>query len=367
MKSRFSVCVAVAALAAFASACAGEAEPTDDGASAVQGGAFDELTSHNFAVGVTSRLGAMCSGTLIAPNLVLTARHCVVPPDGKDEVTCKDTFPAKAAPASTLFVSTAPTILGAKTHYAAREVITPTATGFCGNDIALIILQKNIPPNEARPAVPVVFSMTDRARIGGQVAAVGYGLTNPAADDSGLRRVRQNIDILCVPGDPSYDCTKGYAKKLETDKEFVTAGFVCSGDSGGGAFEQNSFASGAPMVLGVLSRGPETETDCLAAIYSRTDLHSRMIVTAGRKAALRGGYAAPPWVDIPIAEGAMQSCEGTTCTSSDATEPEPSPSPEPEASGCSIASVPSSSQRTSPLTSLFALGALFALRTRRRR
>src|SRR5690606_29720568 len=139
-------------------------------------------------------------------------------------------------------------------------------TGFCGNDIALITLEDNIPESEAQPATPVVqFPMTDRTRIGDQITALGYGITSPNASDSGVRRIRQKIDIVCVPGDESYDCKSGYGRMLDSDKEFITEGYVCSGDSGGGAFDQASFESGAPYVLGTLSRGPQSDDRCLAA------------------------------------------------------------------------------------------------------
>src|SRR5262245_21656318 len=93
-----------------------EAQP-----SAVQGGKSDTIKAHNFSVGIASRLGAICSGTLIAPNLVLTARHCVVPPDDQEVVSCDDRFTSTAAP-STLFVSTEPSLRGAKNFYAAKEL-----------------------------------------------------------------------------------------------------------------------------------------------------------------------------------------------------------------------------------------------------
>jgi MYXO-CTERM domain-containing protein len=295
--------------------------------SAVQGGKSDTKTAHNFAVGIASRYGAVCSGTLIAPNLVLTARHCVVPPSANEAVTCKDKFAKNVDPAA-LFVTTEPTMRSAKNFYRAKKITTPTETGFCGNDIALIALEENIPESEARPATPVVqFSMTDRSKIGGKVAALGYGITNPSANDSGVRRIREEIKIVCVPGDDSYDCKKSiYAQMLDSDKEFITEGYVCSGDSGGGAFEQVSFDEGAPYVLGALSRGPQTAEQCLAAIYSRTDAHADLIIAAGLEAAKQGGYTAPSWT-APEVDPASEDpevgtvCEGDTCTSTDATEP----------------------------------------------
>lgn len=368
----------VAALSLSAVACGGEGAGSDEAAdptlgtarSAVQGGIVDTAATNNFAVGITSPEGAVCSGTLIAPNLVLTARHCVVAEGSARAVTCRDHFGPTIA-ASELRVTTSPNILRAARFYDARDIVVPANDGFCGNDIALVVLAQNVPASEAVPAIPVVqFAMIDEARLGSQVAALGYGITRPDADDAGERRVRENIDILCVPGSSTHPCEGDVAKLVQSDAEFVTDGFVCSGDSGGGAFAQTTFHNGVPHVLGALSRGPQSNDTCLAAIYSRTDKHASMIIDAGIRAAELGGYAPAAWA-APLASGEPEgmpavgetSCEGDTCTSIDATEPSERVA-SPQASGCSAA--PSSSRTSTGICAVFGL-ALAGLAFRRRR
>jgi len=275
-------------------ACSAETEGAVE--DEIQGGR-SARAGHEFSVGLASRQGALCSGTLIAPNLVLTARHCVVPPDEDNVVTCAAKF-GPNVPAADIYVTTEPTLRGARKYYAAKEIATPEDTSFCGNDIALVTLRENIPPERAKPATPVVrFPMTDRTRVGTTIVAMGYGITNPSAKDSGIRRLREGISIVCVPGDPASSCNqRGVAPLAESEREFITAGFVCSGDSGGGAFEQASFERGTPYVLGALSRGPQTETQCLAAIYTRTDAHAEWILSVARRAQATGDYPKPAWL-----------------------------------------------------------------------
>ena len=297
----------------FAGCAADRGDGTNEQEAQVQGGAADTNAAHNYAVGVTNLLGGVCSGTLIAPNLVLTARHCVVPPSNATSVKCSDIFPANVAPGQ-MSVTTEPNLYRAKSSYGATEIITPNDKAFCGNDIALIILARNVPEKEALPAIPVVqFKLTDK-RLSGSITAMGYGITNPSVEDSGQRRVRENIPVLCIPGSTVIDCTGDLARYTNDAAEFVTQGYVCSGDSGSGAFDQRTFTRGQPYVLGALSRGPQSADKCLAAIYSRTDVHAQLIVAAGMKAATQGGYEPPSWTVPETPAAAQEAAADPACT-----------------------------------------------------
>jgi len=301
----------------------------------VQGGTRDTSPAHNFAVGVTNGLGSVCSGTLIAPNLVLTARHCVVPPTADDTVSCKDAFGANVAPA-TVSVTTQPNIARATSRYEATEIVTPVDVAFCGNDIALILLATNVPATEALPAVPVVqFKLTDR-RLSGTITALGYGYTNPSATDSGQRRLRENIPLLCIPGSAVMDCGGKLTKYASDAKEFITEGYVCAGDSGSGAFDQRTFNRGTPYVLGALSRGPQTADTCLAAIYSRTDAHAQLIIDAGKRAAAQGKYSPPAWTVPEAPSAASESSEAACGAEPCDAQPDP-PQSTPASARCSAA------------------------------
>src|SRR3954471_19069045 len=85
--------VAFAGCAALAVSACGDQLPGSVSLSAgpIQGGSNDN--THTFAVGIISKMTGgygICSGALLAPNLVATARHCVADV-GSAAITCSKT------------------------------------------------------------------------------------------------------------------------------------------------------------------------------------------------------------------------------------------------------------------------------------
>lgn len=297
-----------------ASACSDQGMGTEPGrftsqSSAIQGGS-DDGTAHPFAVGIclgvndinqcTNLQAGICSGALIAPNLVVSARHCVQQTD--EQIDCATSVFGSAMPGN-IYVTTDPDFTTATHWHAVSKINVPTPTAVCGNDISLITLSDNVPAAEAPLVRPLIqYPITTKSLYSLKVTAIGFGNTSAGsgASGAGLRRIKQNIAMECDDGDPRlklacsgvYDA--GSASQISTN-EFITGPGTCQGDSGSSAYDETAFEAGNYWSFGVLSRGGESGSTCQDAIYTRLDKWHDLIVQVAEAAAASGGYPVPDW------------------------------------------------------------------------
>jgi hypothetical protein len=186
----------------------------------------------------------LCTGALIASNVVVTARHCVTKNYGT-KVSCdaqgRSTNGKHVAGDEDL--SNIAIYTGSQPRFAskpaalARAIVAPSSYYLCDSDIAVVVLDRDV------PGKPFSVRLHAPAKIGEHVRAVGYG-QNDKKLPLGTRLHKTGVPVLQMGNGISASRT------ALGPHEFEVGQSICQGDSGGPAISEETGA-----VMGVVSRG----------------------------------------------------------------------------------------------------------------
>jgi hypothetical protein len=254
-----------------------------------------------------------CSATLIAENLVLTARHCVQAGVGPALFTGSYSLPV-IDPAQVNVTLSSSGAVGNPSWYSVNQVLVPSSTDH-PNDIALVILNDTIEPRDATPAGvdlrtnlaapdhPTEFTIIGRGFVHYDIDAQNQPINVDTGDSQ--RRILQHVPFVCASDSTATPCvsfsvkapppTYTYTLPLEY---FSMGPATMAGDSGAGIFSQQSYESCLPRVVAVASAITTGEDFQPASTLGvRVGRLADFLRAGAETAAQLGNYEKPEWAD----------------------------------------------------------------------
>lgn len=238
-------------------------------------------------IGACLTEGTRCTGSLVARDIVMTARHCVHEIDYSNATSfCTGVFTTTPLTDAGVRITTDLTVLGEDVKWieVAEVIVPPAIDGSCAGDIAFLRLAKPVTSSIKPVAVDVRELTTHQpnrvAVVGRGVIAQLFDITDYSIiseDDGGLkRRVRTGIDFECVSNTFGDCIAEDIGAPFEVDTGYAQfASSTASGDSGAGVARNASFVLRHPLLIGVNSAGTVDPVTGIPnhSFLTRLDIH----------------------------------------------------------------------------------------------
>jgi hypothetical protein len=240
-------------------------------------GSTDEAGRFSGVVGVVTRKGdqiSRCTGVLVAPKLMLTARHCVAYYEASD-VVCGEAPLLASVTAEDVLVTAQPTQTDTPSDYVngVEIIAAPGGDDTCGFDLAAIRLA-DAPPGAGSVYPP---RLEGDVSPGEAFTSVGYGSDGNAG--VGTRRYLEGARVACS----GESCQSEHVQPNEWQGE---DGAFCEHDSGAAAIDAEG------RLLGTVSRG---RGPCTTPILAAMPPWKDWLIDVALSASGTTGDPVPPW------------------------------------------------------------------------
>lgn len=233
-----------------------------------------------------------CTGVLVAPNVVLTARHCALT-KGQLESSCDDSpKELEFADPGSFWVTTAATMTPKAAYGQGIKWGASAWKSPCGHDVALLELDSSLVGFD-EPLMKPQLSGTPA----GDASFFAFGPTSSTDATHSDQRKELPASVLCV-GTGTKGCSSVAGGDTLRLGEVLTSRTVCQGNSGSPLVSKTS-----GEIVGTLSRALQLSEGCGLGVTSTISPHALLLSRFVAEIAEKSKYPPPAWVATAQARG----------------------------------------------------------------
>jgi len=212
-------------------------------------------------------LNRFCGASIVSPEWVLTAGHCIdkrLGPDSIEVLSGTDDLETGGVRSKVAYYRVHP----------AYQTVRLGGTFIHDNDIALLKIDSAAGPKLAGRAVEAFVGLPDRIAVGAPVLVTGWGVTER------MYQPTTSLQYVEIPYVTNQTCNQKRSYDGAVTSNMLCAGDnlgkknPCYGDSGGPASME---VQGVRRLVGIVSWGTDCQTPYLFAVFARVSQYGEWI------------------------------------------------------------------------------------------